>query len=430
MINEIHNENCLHTMERMESNSVDSVVTDPPYGLSFMGKKWDYDVPSVEIWKEVFRVLKPGGHLLSFAGTRTQHRMCVNIEDAGFEIRDMIAWVYGSGFPKSMNVSKAIDKAAGANRTVIGQNEEILKKQSVDIKRGNRKILDSFDAGAPGRNNGFKTVSADITAPATPEAQQWDGWGTALKPALEPITVARKPLSEKTIAANVLKWGTGAINIDVCRVGLDGEKPPTGSAKRVYANNQYTEDKVYGDNKTTPDKGRFPANFIHDGSQLVLDLFPESKGMSGGGAKDKSKKKEWIVQPFNRQIVKDEWIRGDSGSAARFFYCAKASKKDRDENLECLIKNKAGMMGTGGQHMTRRDKGYEVSPRANNHPTVKPTALMRYLCRLVTPPNGIIYDPFMGSGSTGKAAILEGFRFIGSELDKGYCEIATARIII
>ncbi len=428
-MNKIIQGDCIEIMKGMEENSVDTVITDPPYGLSFMGKKWDYSVPSVEVWKEALRVLKPGGYLLSFAGTRTQHRMAVNIEDAGFEIRDMIAWVYGSGFPKSLNVSKAIDKAAGASREVTGQNEDILKKQGADIKSGKRKIAESFDAGEPERDNGFKTVSADITAPATPEAQEWDGWGTALKPALEPITMARKPLSEKTIAANVLRWGTGSINIDGCRVGLAGEKPPSGSAKRVYAKNEYTEDKVYGDNKVTPDKGRFPANLIHDGSDEVMDLFPQSKGQQGS-LKGHNKDRQSPNGIFGKMApAVDSEPRNDTGSAARFFYCAKTSKKDRDEGLEHLPKKKAGMVSnTSGQHITRRDEGYEVSPRANNHPTVKPTKLMRYLCRLVTPPDGLIYDPFMGSGSTGKAAVLEGFGFIGSELEEEYCEIARARI--
>ena len=297
---EIVNGDSLLVLQLLDDNSVDAIVTDPPYGLAFMGKKWDYDVPSEELWRQCFRVLKAGGHMLCFAGTRTQHRMAVRIEDAGFEIRDMIAWVYGSGFPKSLDVSKAIDKAAGAEREVVGKG--ISGKTAIWQEQGG---MGDFN----------------ITAPATPEAKQWQGWGTALKPAFEPITMARKPLIG-TVAENVLQHGTGAINVDGCRVGE-----------------------------------RWPANFIHDGSEEVTDLL---------------------------------------GSAARFFYCAKASKRDRDEG--------------------------------NNHPTVKPTDLMRYLCRLVTPPDGTVLDPFMGSGSTGKAAVLEGFRFIGIEREEEYCEIAKARI--
>jgi len=279
----------------MPSCSVDSIVTDPPYGLSFMGKKWDYDVPATDVWAECLRVLKPGGHLLAFAGTRTQHRMAVRIEDAGFEIRDMIAWVYGSGFPKSHNLS------------------------------GN-----------------------------------WQGWGTALKPALEPITVARKPLIG-TVASNVLEHDTGAINVDGCRV--PGWKPQVTQGINSNASNFNVtkERRTSGDSN----EGRWPANLIHDGSEEVAAMFPKSDS-------------------------------GTSESAARFFYCAKASKRDRDDG--------------------------------NIHPTVKPTDLMRYLCRLVTPPGGVVLDPFMGSGSTGKAAMLEGFRFIGIERDAQYLEIAKARI--
>ena len=517
----------------MPNACADAVITDPPYGLSFMGRKWDYEVPSVAIWEQCLRVLKPGGHLLAFAGTRTQHRMCVNIEDAGFEIRDMIAWVYGSGFPKSQNVGKAIDKAAGAEREVIGVRDTLA---------GQGKT------GAANYTPGARFV--DITAPATPEAQQWDGWGTALKPAwecvtwaakpmpaqgeqskiisnlwklearlwllssasaaaqsstssqsefdealniaqwtaddltntrdilnaqmdtsrcvstanialsivsswrntlteilsdgntsitatelktttdwktlsccllqitpeniiqacsqtggfnanastagqifnaslaslqstltlsaiepvtwqelqrpqdatvrpaLEPITVARKPF-KGTVANNVLEHGTGAINIDGCRVG--------------------------------DDTGRWPANLIHDGSDEVTKLFPES---NGGAYPKKTNKRHFYSGPIGG-LEKESRVEMGSGSAARFFYTAKASKDDRD--------------------------------RGNSHPTVKPTDLMAYLCRLVTPPGGIVLDPFMGSGTTGKAALAEGFGFIGIERDPEYYAIAESR---
>jgi site-specific DNA-methyltransferase (adenine-specific) len=319
-----------------------------------MGKRWDYDVPSVEIWAECLRVLKPGGHLLAFAGTRTQHRMAVRIEDAGFDIRDMIAWVYGSGFPKSLDVSKAIDKAAGAEREVIGQWKPTGTARP--SKNGSHSAAKTTaDCGY----NPDTEALVNITAPATDAAKQWDGWGTALKPALEPITVARKPLVG-TVAANVLEYGTGAINVDGCRVGNAD--------------------------------GRWPANLIHDGSDEVTALFPDTKGgtavrrNSGGNT----------FGGDNPKPPMDDMGYGDSGSAARFFYCAKASKADRDEG--------------------------------NNHPTVKPTDLMRYLCRLVTPPNGTALDPFAGSGSTGKAAVLEGFGFIGIEREAEYVAIAEARI--
>jgi DNA modification methylase len=370
----IINGNSLEELKKFPDNYFHSVVTDSPYGLSFMGKKWDYDVPSVELWQEVFRVLKEGGYLLSFAGTRTQHRMAVNIEDAGFEIRDMIAWVYGSGFPKSHNIGKAVDKLQGNER------EEIEPT-------GRYKY--SFDNSLKGKIYG--EYEGNIYQ--TKGTSEWEGWGTALKPALEPITMARKPF-KTSVAENVLKNGVGGINIDGCRVVLNENEPDNRSRnnKKMSANNDSwilanKEDKkieVY--NK----QGRFPANFIHDGSDEVKDLFPETK--SGTGAIRKNAKGMFGLGGDNKANIE----YGDKGSASRFFYCAKASKQDREEN--------------------------------NNHPTVKPTDLMRYLVRLVTPKNGIVLDCFMGSGSTGKACALEGFEFVGIDLDKDYCEIAKARI--
>lgn len=366
---------CLEVLRAMPSNSVDSIVTDPPYGLAFMGKKWDYDVPSVEIWAECLRVLKPGGHLLVFAGTRTQHRMAVRIEDAGFEIRDMIAWVYGSGFPKSMDVSKAIDKAAGAEREVVGVRT---------FPDGTSARATAGSAGIPGSGASGQAL---LTAPATDAARQWQGWGTALKPALEPITVARKPLVG-TVAANVLEHGTGALNIDGCRVGADG------GAKWVPQGDKGDEGQFGGGIKDggialVPDLGRWPANLIHDGAEPA-DLL---------------------------------------GAAARFFYCAKASRKDREEGLDGFeVKRTGGMQTTVDGSMLTGSGNERTTRRANTHPTVKPTELMRYLCRLVTSPGGIVLDPFMGSGSTGKAAALEGFRFIGIEREVEYVEIARARV--
>jgi site-specific DNA-methyltransferase (adenine-specific) len=376
MTSTLHLGDCLEVLRTMPDNSVDAVVTDPPYGLSFMGKKWDYDVPSVAIWAECLRVLKPGGHLLAFAGTRTQHRMAVRIEDAGFEIRDMIAWVYGSGFPKSLDVSKAIDKAAGALGT---------QSQGANYAGGDYAPRD-------------KTMRSDYGytyAPATPEAQQWAGWGTALKPALEPITMARKPLTG-TVAANVLEHGTGALNVDGCRVGM-------ASDDNIYATNPHTVTKGggiasvgLGANLYKPSPlGRWPANLIHDGSDEVVGLFPQQQ--SGGFS-------QGMVQhsrTFNvAKGVEAERVRDarapDAGSAARFFYTSKASRDDREDG--------------------------------NTHPTVKPTDLMRYLCRLVTPPGGIVLDPFAGSGSTGKAAMLEGFGFIGIEREAPSYAIAQQRI--
>jgi site-specific DNA-methyltransferase (adenine-specific) len=359
----IHHGDCLEVLRTLPDNSVDAVVTDPPYGLSFMGKRWDYDVPSVEVWAECLRVLKPGGHLLAFAGTRTQHRMAVRIEDAGFEIRDMIAWVYGSGFPKSLDVSKAIDKATGAERSVVGQGHRKNDRDANSIRLGRKS--DDFD----------------ITAPATEAARQWQGWGTALKPALEPITVARKPLSG-TVAATVLEHGTGALNVDGCRV--DGSDAQAGRLRHGGGIVGNATSYELPDYKAPMPAGRWPANLIHDGDDEVTRL------MTGG--------------------------------EARFFYTAKAGKEDRDEGLEEF--ETTTKAGSGAL----RDGGRDTQARANIHPTVKPTDLMRYLCRLVTPPGGTVLDPFMGSGSTGKAAILEGFRFIGIEREAEYVEIAKARI--
>jgi DNA modification methylase len=355
----VFNDDCLNVLREMPDNSVDSIVTDPPYGISFMAKKWDYDVPSVEVWKEALRVLKPGGHSLIACGTRTQHRMVCNIEDAGFEIRDVVSWIYGSGFPKSLNISKAIDKAAGAEREVVGI--------STNSRDRSKHVVHAM--------NEIPNKPIDITAPATDEAKQWDGWGTALKPACEFFTLCRKPLSEKTVAANVLKWGTGGINIDGCRVGTEEIETATG---------------------------RFPANLIHDGSQEVLDLFPETKSgdfTQRGQSANTVQPNGWKTGDRNYKKFK-----GDQGSAARFFYVPKASKKDRNEGCGEL------------------EKG-------NNHATVKPTALMAYLCRLITPTGGVVLDPYMGSGSTGKAAVREGFSFVGIELDPDYYEICKARII-
>lgn len=380
----VHHGDCREVMQAMDAESVDSIVTDPPYGLAFMGKRWDYDVPSVEIWAECLRVLKPGGHLLAFAGTRTQHRMCCRIEDAGFEIRDMIAWVYASGFPKSLDVSKAIDKAAGAEREVVGVSSITGARKSRTMDDGNKGSKRIYQNDTP--------VLNAITAPATEAAKQWQGWGTALKPALEPITVARKPL-DGTVAANVLAWGTGAINVDGCRVGTEDTRSPSyrmTSAGKIgggFGNNmEYTKDGTIAGSIC----GRWPANLIHDGSEEVVGLM---------------------------------------GDAARFFYCAKASKADRDEGCEGLPKV-VWAVGPEGhtQNATAASGQLQRLPRSNHHPTVKPTDLMRYLCRLVTPPDGLVFDPFTGSGSTGKAAMLEGFRFVGAELSPEYIEIARARI--
>jgi len=437
----LHNGNCLDVMKTMESNSVDSIVTDPPYGLSFMGKKWDYDVPSQEIWEEALRVLKPGGYLLAFAGTRTQHRMAVRIEDAGFEIRDMIAWVYGSGFPKSMDVSKAIDKSAGAERNLTPVGNAV------------KRMIPGADQNATGswiKDNG-REYQPSVSVPATDEAKQWEGWGTALKPALEPITVARKPLEEKTVAANVLKYGTGGINIDDCRVPHMGEKLGGGnnsaevdrSGKHEGWQRPWMQDtdsvaisaeRSLASTARSETLGRFPANFIHDGSEEVVSLFPNAKSGGNVSGKEQSKTGDENANCYG-EYGRVPWEGyNDGGSAARFFYCAKTSKKDRNEGMEGMAEHRKAGAEFRPNHTSKADAGETGNPygrwntATNFHPTVKPTDLMRYLCRLVTPPNGIVLDPFMGSGSTGKAAVLENFRFVGIELDPNYMKIAEARI--
>jgi site-specific DNA-methyltransferase (adenine-specific) len=413
----LHLGDCLDVLKTLPENSVDAIVTDPPYGLSFMGRKWDYDVPSVAIWTECLRVLKPGGHLLAFAGTRTQHRMAVRIEDAGFEIRDMIAWVYGSGFPKSLDVSKAIDKAAGAEREVVGPNPwNHVRNHSPEAWNGPTRTQD-------GKYGSTGSGHSDITAPATESAKQWEGWGTALKPALEPITMARKPLIG-TVAENVLAHGTGGLNIDGCRVAgvvpqvIQGGQRSSGGIMNANGGERGTLSQPH-------DAGRWPANLIHDGSDEVVGLFPET-GASKAGVRDPNGSMGYHGGASGLPgVVSGHSDKG--GSAARFFYCAKASKRDRDEGLEGFELKRGGSETFDPR--TRDGVGAERQPtRANVHPTVKPTDLMRYLCRLVTPPGGVVLDPFMGSGSTGKAAALEGFSFIGIERESEFFEIASRRI--
>jgi len=431
---QLHHGDCLEVLKTLPDCSVDAVVTDPPYGLSFMGKRWDYDVPAVEVWQECLRVLKPGGHLLAFAGTRTQHRMAVRIEDAGFEIRDLIAWVYGSGFPKSHDISKAIDKAAGAERKKIPVGDPV------------KRMIPGADQDKTGswiKDNG-REYQPGVEIPATEAAKQWQGWGTALKPAFEPVTMARKPFAS-TVAANVLEHGTGGLNVDGCRVGFVSSSDMESAAAAAAAAQRACQDQnknrtAYGKFDNGPaslqpylekmELGRWPANFIHDGSDEVLQLFPVTKSGNWRGQTPSGDESMW--SPGNGGGLKPKPIywNGDQGSAARFFYTAKASKADRDAGCEAM-ELRVHQSGMGGA-MPIDDEGcnrdrFKAASR-NHHPTVKPTDLMRYLCRLVTPPGGIVLDPFTGSGSTGKAAILEGFRFIGIEREAEYIEIARARI--
>lgn len=368
---------CLDVIKELiaQDMQVDSIVTDPPYEIGFMGKGWDKTgiAYNKELWELCLKILKPGGHLLAFGGSRTYHRMASAIEDAGFEIRDQIMWLYGSGFPKSLDVSKAIDKAAGVEREVIGSRMEH------DIRNNNPM------ESCQGENKERRTYH--FTAPATDTAKEWDGWGSALKPAHEPIVMARKPLAEPTIAANVLKHGTGAINIDGCRVVADSE----------YHNGYHNDEtkiqgSVYGwansDKyvRCEPNKeGRFPANLIHDGSEEVESEFAKYGDKGGGFGVNTGKPKNAYGK--YKGLSGETIGYGDNGTASRFFYCAKASKKERN---------------------------------GSKHPTVKPLALMRYLCRLITPPGGLILDPFAGTGTTGRAAIKEGFRAVLIEKEADY----------
>jgi DNA modification methylase len=548
--NILHTGDCREVMAGMDAESVHSIVTDPPYGLSFMGKGWDHGVPGVEFWTEAMRVAKPGAHLLAFGGTRTYHRLACAIEDAGWEVRDCVMWVYGSGFPKSLDVGKAIDKAAGAEREVVGEYSDNGRK-------------------CPKHQSTHATWQGDavvkVTAPATDAARQWHGWGTALKPAWEPIIVARKPLIG-TVAANVQEHGCGAINVDGCRVGMSKADPLNEWGERYGGNRNLADGEKYKDDNNVYGRGvgtvcgsvnpsgRWPANFIHDGSDEVVGLMPDGSynrtatwRSDGEGADG--------TRAFGRGVGKrkagtERHAFGDSGSAARFFYSAKAGRSERLQYLTCncetitidawvsedqsqadqtdatsqkpdtsvvssaddagcstsysgseptglfrpdiasttstrtsrttdsktspasptpntngftagasngtvngssraefAASSSRSMLGTSTCHARDgRCTGVVVdatSPlssgqskcgvcgskvRRTSHPTQKPESLMRYLCRLVTPPGGIVLDPFMGSGSTGKAAVLEGFEFVGIEREPEYVAIASRRI--
>jgi len=350
-----------------------AIVTDPPYELGFMGKSWDSQGVSFqkETWEAIRRACLPGAPILAFGGSRTQHRIACAIEDAGWTLRDVLMWVYGSGFPKSHNLSGSIDKLKGYPDR--GHRIATANRNHPDgTLEPNGELLPPYGANSP-------------------EAQLWDGWGTGLKPAYEPIILGMNPL-DGTFANNALKHGVAGINVDGCRVPTNGEQP-SGSAKRVFAGNQYTDAKVYGENTHTPLAGRFPANLIHDGSEEVLELFPESKSSS-----DPLRFQKTSGGAFSKRYGNQVAVGGDSGSAARFFYCAKASRKERGEG--------------------------------NDWPTVKPLTLMKYLLTLVRmPERNLILDPFMGSGSTLVVCAELGIPCIGIDSDEHACEIAAARCV-
>ena len=382
-MNKIIHGDCLEKLKDLPDNSVDSIVTDPPYELGFMGKSWDSTgiANNKDMWAECLRVLKPGGHLLAFSGTRTYHRMASAIEDAGFEVRDMIEWVYGSGFPKSLNIGKAVDKLQGNERKIVGE------KRTPDGKTWSERRPNGDITGYVGNGENKKENTQGIETKGTSE---WEGWGTALKPAHEPICMARKPLSEKTVAENCLKWGTGGINIDESRVGTEQTITRGRSSGGTYDiglnNPEFTQTNT----------GRFPANLLHDNSEEVRECFPNES------------------ERFFKSII----------------YQAKASKSERNRGCEGL-EEKANIYmaranGTGG--IQPGMERFATLPKANNHPTVKPIALMEYLIKMVTKPGGIVLDPFAGSGTTLVAAKKNGYNYIGIELTEDYIPIIKARL--
>ena len=395
-LNKIYNMDCIEGMKLIEDNSIDSIVTDPPYELGFMGKSWDNSgiAYNKDVWKEALRVIKPGGHLLAFGGTRTYHRIACAIENAGFEIRDQMQWIYGSGFPKSLNIGKAIDKIQGNEREDLG-----ISKNSRPNQEGKQPLTMSG-----------KFTYSNLTKGTSP----YEGWGTNLKPANEPICVARKPLSEKTVAANVLKWGTGGINIDTCRIGTDNILTCGGKKGGV----------TYGDwaNKINEyHQGRFPANVIFD--EEAGALLDEQSGVSKS---NDSKRTRQTIGSFGMpNDATPEYL--DSGGASRFFYCAKASKSERNAGLEGFEEKVGGSMEGGNDKRNGLNKP-QLKLTKNIHPTVKPIKLMEYLVKLVTQPGGVVLDPFTGSGTTLIAAKKLGFKYIGIEREEEYCKIAEARV--
>jgi site-specific DNA-methyltransferase (adenine-specific) len=414
---------CRQQLATLPDNSIHAIITDPPYELGFMGKTWDSTgiAYNLEVWTQCLRVLKPGGHLLAFGGSRTYHRLACAIEDAGFEIRDQIMWVYGSGFPKSLDVSKAIDKQAGAERQVVGNHPN--PASSIYSQSQNKM-----------------PANVNITAPSTDAAKQWDGWGTALKPAHEPIVLARKPLNG-TVANNVLTHGVGALNIDESRItstdnfdGLKG-RPIQKLATRRHGETEEEYDLRIHESPSQQQAleklktlGRWPANFIHDGTDEILQLFPDSKGAFAPVKSGHSGKSKGIYGDYAQRGDDGATFYGDSGSAARFFYCAKASRTERNTGLDHLPEVRHSDRPSdnlpGGDNPRNRTN----TPQTNFHPTVKPLALIHYLIKLITPPGGTILDPFLGSGTTAVAATQLGHPWIGCELTEDYWPIIEARI--
>jgi DNA modification methylase len=403
-------------LDTMPENSVDTVITDPPYGLKFMGKKWDYDIPRKDFWEKVYRVCKPGATMLIFGGTRTYHRLAVEIEDAGFEIRDCIMWLYGQGFPKSHDISKAIDKHLGNEREVTG------------TKRGHVNSSGNYDDD----NYKWEPVYSAKDKPSSEQAQEWDGWGTALKPAWEPIIVAMKPI-EGTYAENALKYGVAGLNIDGSRIKTTEDLGRANNDTATWGTYGSGNNSQYG--KPIENQGRFPANLILDeDSAALLDK-------QSGDRKSAGKYTQSIEDDNTREFdttdqisvklptsIYKNWYANEKGGASRFFYVAKASRSERDYGLDETVS--IGHRAYGDYKGTE-DHGTNMTEThvKNNHPTVKPIALLEYLCKLTeTPTSGVILDPFMGSGSLGIAAHNTGRKYIGIEIDESYFKTAEKRI--
>ena len=397
----LHHGDCRDVLATLPDASVDAVVTDPPYELAFMGKGWDSSgiAFDVAMWAEVLRVLKPGGHLLAFGGTRTFHRVTVAIEDAGFEVRDCMSWLYGSGFPKSLDVSKAIDKAAGAEREVVGFDASKARPN----KTRHAKAMDGVGYHRD-EVSGVQDNGATITAPATADAERWQGWGTALKPAHEPICLARKPLVG-TVAANVLEHGTGALNIDGCRIGTEGggTKCTHRDAAGTCLGHPTANGSLGGGimrHAADGASGRWPANVVLDedaAAMLDVQSGTLTSGRMAAGTAPKGGRMTYGQDAASGYVTTND-TPGDSGGASRFFYVAKAPASERPK-----VDGKA-------------------------HATVKPLTLMRWLVRLVTPPGGHVLDPFAGSGTTAEACIVEGFTCTLIEKDADHLPLITERL--
>ena len=462
----------MDVMRSMPDNSIDAIITDPPYGLSFMGADWDsfgqdvrqpndgdvfngannpygrgkvrygvggsYGGKSVNamrafqyrmtpIFEEALRVAKPGAHLLCFGGTRTFHRIACAIEDAGWECRDCVMWTYGSGFPKSMDVAKAIDKSLGVKQKVVGHRE-------TDPQKGFSKVK-GMGTGAASIGDDINSTSYDLTEATSEQAKKWDGWGTCLKPAWEPIIVARKPL-DGTVAHNVLTWGVGALNIDACRVPTDETvENHSRSADAAKSKGKYGDSSAQETHQTNGQKlGRFPANLVHDGSQMVLDLFPDT-GKSSGGGGVKAPGKNGIYGKYDGHEYPQQLGMGDSGSAARFFNALRDGEESADRTYADRGGTNFAAKPGKRREPTSADRFFYCAKASkkdrgegNNHPTVKPTALMEWLVKLVTPDGAVVLDPFMGSGTTGVACANLGRYFIGIEREWKYMQIAGPRV--